>query len=186
MRTRLVKGATVKRPHRTTLGHVALDLCESDTVSPSPLAGSACRVHGCADADTAHKMRHGCDLQGFPVRPLSLAKTPELGSTSAREFLPYRPRRSFHHVVLHPGITSVLGPTLLTATTYLDGLNPSIPDCRTWRGTGQHGRTTPPRHRCCSNPLIKSLMRQVQEVFEEDWHVVGCCHLSRISATGQE
>ena len=65
----------VKGPPRAMLGFVALDLCESDTVSPSPLAGSACRVHGCADADTAHKMRHGCDLQVFAVRPLNLFKS---------------------------------------------------------------------------------------------------------------
>jgi len=30
-------------------------------------------VHDCADADTARKMRHGCDLRGFPVRPWNLA-----------------------------------------------------------------------------------------------------------------
>ena len=70
MRTR--QGATVKRPPRTTLGFVATDLCDGDTTSPSPLADS------CADADTAHKMRHGCDLRDFPVRPSNLYKTRRL------------------------------------------------------------------------------------------------------------
>src|SRR6516225_1077850 len=43
-------------------------------------------VHDCGDADTAHKMRHSCDPQGFPVRPSNLLKTlaNEPGSTHDR------------------------------------------------------------------------------------------------------
>jgi hypothetical protein len=43
----------------------AKDVDGSPVVHVSPLAESACRVHDCADADIAHKMRPGCDLRGF-------------------------------------------------------------------------------------------------------------------------
>jgi hypothetical protein len=65
-------------------------------------------------------MRRGCDLQGFSVRPLNLFKTPELGSTSAREFC--RIDRA-HRSTITPESLLCWEPSLLTATTYLDDLN---------------------------------------------------------------